>query len=253
MNRKTFIAAIGISALLLANPLVSFAQSVSPAMPNRTANLTRLNTNCANVISERVTSLTNANSRLMGLVKLAQNYKTQFSSEVSTDLTGLQTLQTQCTTDFNAGNVANLRTDYRNVFSQFRVYAVFLPQLWDLIASDTMGVTATKLSDLATKLQTRIQAAGNPSNLTTLLADMQAKIADANTQYANVETQVAPLTPSSYNTDPAGTTTILKNARGEIKTGATDLQAAWLDAKQIVQILKTMHTATNSGTPAQAK
>ncbi len=248
MNTKIVLASISLSAFLLVNPLIAFAQSTSPVPTggNKAANLAKLNTNCTNAINQRLTSLNSALTRINGLQKLATNYKTQYSGEVNTDISGLQALQTQCTTDFNSGNIQALRKDYQNIFLQFRVYAVFLPQLWNLIASDTMSVTASKLADLANKLQTRVQQAGNPSNLTNLLSDMQAKVSDANTQYNNVESQVTPLTPSSYNTDPNGTTSILKNARSEIKTGASDLQTAWSDAKQIVQILKSMKTKNPS-------
>jgi len=243
MNIKTIFGAIGISVVFVTTPFVVFAQSTSPSPSGsiKAANLSKLNTECNNNINERLTSLNNANTRIAGLVKLSQDYKTEYSTEVNTDITGLQALQTQCTTDFNAGNILSLRADYKNIFLKYRVYAVFLPQLWNLIASDTMSITTSKLSDLAVKLQGRIQSAGNPSNLTTLLSDMKAKIADANTQYTSVEAQVTPLTPNSYNTDPTGTTAILKNARAEIKTGAGDLHSAWLDAKQIVQSLKLIN------------
>jgi len=177
-------------------------------------------------------------TRLNGLQKLSSTQKQQYSSEVQTDITGLQQLLTQCTTDFNAGNLQALRSDYKSIFTQYRIYAVFLPQLRLLIASDTMGVTADNLSSLATKLQARIQTAGSPSSLTSLLADMQAKISDSQTQYKNVESMVTPLTPNSYNTDPNGTTATFKTARADIKQGGTDLQTAFSDAKQIVQSLK---------------
>lgn len=237
-----------IVSVLLSLPLGAFAQSTSPAPTgaNKSSNLAKLNTNCTNSINERLASLNNASARINGLQKLAQNYKSQYLGEINADVSGLQALQTQCSADFNAGNVQALRKDYNNVFLQFRIYAVFLPQLWNLIASDTMGVTANKLSDLESKLQKRVQALGNQSNLLSLLSDMQAKISDANAQYSNVENQVSPLTPNSYNTNPTGTTAILKNARSEIKTGATDLQAAWKDAKQIVQALKAMKTTNPS-------
>jgi len=247
MHIKTAIITAGITIGMLAMPLVASAQSVTPARgaARKEANLTRLNTACTNAINQRISSLNTANTRVNGLVKLSSAQKQQYSSEIATDISGLQGVQTNCTNDFNAGNVQSLRSVYRSIFTQFRIYAEFLPQLHLLTASDTMSVTATKLSDLATKLQSRIQSAGNPSNLTSLLSSMQGSISDANNQYTTVESQVTSLNPQSYDTNSSGTDATFQSARADIKTGASDLKSALADAKQIIQTL----ISTNGPTP----
>lgn len=247
-NKLSITIATGLFTFFF--PITVFAQTmaVNPGARgvNKEANLSRVSTACVNAINARITSLNNATGRIGELKKLTDTQKQQFTGQISSDISALQTLQTQCTNDFNAGNIQALRTDYRNVFTELRIYAEFLPQIHLLIAADTMSTTAQKLSDLATKLQSRIQAAGNPSNLTSLLSDMQAKIADANTQYSTVESQIASLTAQIYDNNPSGTTAILKGAREEIRTGATDLKAAFSDARQIVQELKAMHTTVTA-------
>ncbi len=246
MKSKIAFAIIG-TAMTLIIPVSASAQSVTPraGAATKTANVLRLSTACANAITTRLTSLTNANTRLGGLKKLSDTQKQQFSSETTSDISALQALQTQCANDFNAGNIQALRTDYKNIFSQYRIYAEFLPQLRQLIAADTMTVTMQKLSDLATKLQSRIQSAGNASNLTSLLSDMQAKIADANTQYTTIQSKIASLTPQSYNADPTGTIATLKTTHTALQTGISDIKTAFADAKQIVQILETMRKSTS--------
>jgi len=246
MHTKTAIITIGLSVAMLAVPVVASAQTVTPAKGavRKEANLTRLNTACTNAINQRLSSLNSANTRINGLVKLSSTQKQQYSGEITTDISGLQGVQTKCTNDFNASNVQSLRADYQSVFTQYRIYAEFLPQVHLLTASDTMSVTQTKLSDLATKLQSRIQSAGNSSNLTSLLSDIQAKVSDANTQYTNVESQVESLTPQSYDSNPSGTKSTFQNARSEIQTGASDLKTALSDAKQIIQALKSSNATT---------
>ncbi len=240
----TAVTIFGLIGSLVVNPLISYAQTITPTNGtnmSKADRLARFHTLCDNSVDQRVTVLNNALSRINGLKKLSQTQKSQFESQINTNITGLTSQKAKCDADTD---LPTLRTDYRNVFLQFRIYVVFLPQIHLLVASDTMGVTADKLNDLANKLQDRINKAGNPSNLTTLLADMQSKIAYAESQYSTVQSMITPITPSSYNQDPNGTKAIEQTARGDIKTGASDLQGAFSDAKQIIQALKALNIST---------
>lgn len=240
----TLMTATGVAAMLALSPLTVFAQTVTPGA-NQANRLQLIISKSDSAIAQRLTSLQDASTKINGLVKLSSAQKTQFTGEITTDINGLTSLKTKIDADTD---VTTARADYKTIFTTYRIYAEFLPQVHLLVASDTMDVTADKLSDLATKLQARIQAAGNPSNLTSLLSDMQAKIADARTQYSNVQSQVTSLTPQSYDNDPTGTTATLKNARSEIQTGASDLKAALADAKQIISSLGSSST-TPTPTP----
>jgi len=240
MNIKTTIATLGMTGIFLVSPMMASAQTVNPTRAaNQASRLATIISHSDTAIAQRLTSLNDASTRINSLVKLSSAQKAQFSGEIVTDVNGLTSLKAKIDADTD---LTTARADYKTIFTTYRVYAEFLPQLHLLISSDTMDVTADKLSDLATKLQSRIQSAGNPSNLTSLLSDMQAKIADAKTQYGNVQSQVTSLTPQSYDNDPTGTSSTLKNARSEIQTGAGDLKAAFADAKQIIQALKAIHT-----------
>lgn len=240
MNIKTTVTTLTMAGILLASPFVVSAQTINPTRAaNQAARLANLHTLADSAISQRLTSLSDASTRINGLVKLSSDQKTQFTGEITTDVNGLTSLKTKVDGDTD---LPTLRADYKTIFTTYRVYAEFLPQVHLLTASDTMDVTADKLSDLATKLQSRIQSAGKQSTLTSLLSDIQAKIADAKTQYGNVQSQITSLTPQSFDNDPTGTTSALKNARSEIQTGAGDLKTAFTDAKQIIQALKSSTT-----------
>ncbi len=222
---------------------IQSGQTTSTRAANQAARLTQLHTLADDAITKRLSDLNSAQTRINGLVKLSSDQKTQFSNEITADINGLNSLKTKCDADTD---LTTLRTDYRSIFTTYRIYAEFLPQLHLLAASDTMDVTADKLSDLYTKLQGRVSSAGNPSNLTTLLSDMQSKITDATNQYNSVQSQITSLTPQSYDSNPTGTTATLKNARSEIQTGASDLKTAFSDAKQIVQALEASPTGTTT-------
>ncbi len=248
----TIITTGSLTALLLVMPLTAFAQSVTTApintkAANQAARLSNLHTLADNAITQRLTVLNAVETRINGLVKLSSAQKAQYSAEITTDINGLTSLKAKADGDTD---LPTLRADYKSIFTTYRIYVEFLPQLHLLVASDTMSVTDTKLSDLATKLQTRLQSLGNPSSMTGLLTDMQSKISDANTQYNSVESQVTSLTPQSYDSDPAGTSATLKTARTEIQAGAADLKAAFADAKQIVQYLRSS-TVSTTPSPTQ--
>jgi hypothetical protein len=234
MNIRQILLILGLSGTVFVLPAYVFAQSPTPGAL-QTQKIADLHTQCDSAVAARLASLNSDSSRINGLAKLSSDQKTKFSGQIQTNVSGLNSQKAKCDADVD---LTTLRTDYKNVFLNFRIYAVFLPQTNLLVATDTMGTTTDKLQDLYNALQTRVQQAGNPSNLTSLLADMQSKIGDAKNQYNNAENLVMPLTPQSFNSDPTGTKTIFQNARNDIKTGAADLKAAFQDAQQIRAGLK---------------
>ena len=250
LDIKKIASIIGLSAVMVVSPGLSFAQNASPtASPrgrfqaNQQVRLTRLHTRCDQEIDTRINNLNSLNTTIGNFKKLSSAQKSQFQGEIQTDISGLTSLKAKCDADTD---VATLTSDIKSIFTNFRVYAVFMPQIRLLAAADRMDVTADLLSDYAGKLQFRIQQQGNPANLVTLLNDMQAKIADARTQYANVISQITPLSPSSF----PGSNPTLQNARAEIKTGSQDLRAAFQDSKQIRQGLKSLGGTSITSSPS---
>lgn len=241
------ITTSSLALVLLATPVIASAQTVTttPKSAQRAANqaarLAKLHTEADSAIADRIASLNSASTRVNGLVKLSSDQKTQYQGEITADVNALTSLKTKADADTD---IPTLRSDYRSIFTTYRIYAEFLPQLHLLVATDTMGVTDDKLSDLAVKLQSRIQADNNPSNLASLLSDMQTQVSNAKNLYGTVQSQITPLTPQSYDSNPTQTTATIKNARSEIKEGATDLKTAFSDAKQIVQALKASKSPT---------
>ncbi len=246
---QRFLSSTILIFIITANPALALAQTATPEATSSGANTTErmatLKTKADALITDRVTHLNALLVRINAMAKLSATDKTTFTTEINTDVSGLNTLKTKIDADTD---LVTLRADVKSIFTTYRIYGIFMPQIGLLAAADRMSVTADTLSVLATKLQTRVQAAGSPADLTAIWTDMQAKITDAKTQYSNVETQVAALTPASY---PA--TNVLQNARTEIKAGATDLRAALQDAKLIREGLKAIKTNSASGSADATK
>src|SRR5258706_1592229 len=239
---QRFLSSAILIFIVTANPALALAQTTTPEATttggNTTERITSLKTKAQVLITDRVTRLNALLVRINAMAKLSTTDKTTFTTEINSDISGLNTLKTKIDADTD---IVTLRTDVKSIFTTYRIYGIFMPQISLLAAADRMGVASDNLTTLASKLQARVQAAGSPADLIALWTDMQAKITDAKTQYANVETQVAALTPASY---PA--TNVLQNARTEIKTGAADLRAALQDAKLIRDGLKTQKTNSAS-------
>ncbi len=249
-NIKALITFFGLAAMLIANPAVIFAQTASPSPslnPRQTQRLdermTRLHQRCDTEISTRLTNLNNLNNVVGQLKKLSPSQVLQFQTEIRTDITNLTNLKTKCDADTNP---TTLISDIKSIFTSYRVYAVFMPQVRLLAAADRTATTVDLFNDYSSKLAYRINAQGNPANLVSLLNDMNAKIADAKTQYTNAINLVSPLSPSSY----PGSNPALISARTDLKTAYQDLRASFADAKQIRQGLKSLGGTSITSSPS---
>ena len=148
-----------------------------------------------------------------------------------TDITGLtqldQTIQADTT-------VATAKADAQKVFTEFRIYALVLPVVHMVRASDL--VTAKLVPDfntVETKLQAAITKQDEP-NLEHFLDDMKTKVGAAQQAVSPLPAQLEALTPVSYNANHA----VLQPARETLETARTDLRAAREDAHDIVAGLK---------------
>jgi hypothetical protein len=261
MTIKQIISTLGLSTLLLTIPNVAFAQTVIPATltgsaPSITTTMTkrelRMEGNLSKIqqrgdalIAQRLTSLNTMITRINDMKRLSVDEKTTLTTNINNDISGLTTLKVKLDADTDATTAL---ADIKSIYTTYRVYAEFDPQTALLATTNAMSTSIDQLMQLATKLQNRINEASasgnNVSSLNTLLTDMQNKVADAKTQSTTAQTNIAGLTPSSFNTDPTGTHTIFLNSRTLMSTARTDLQTALQDAKQIVLGLKALKVKT---------
>lgn len=254
--KKIFISLflLIIAAFPLKN--IVFAQT-SPATANpTTANtatngsqtaqankITNLKTRADTEITRRINQLNIINIRLGTIKHLTDAQKSAFSSQISTEIANLKTLETKIDADTD---LPTLKTDVQSIVTSYRVFALFIPQIQMIGAADRILNVADMMNDLAAKLAKRINDAKNAghsaANLQTILTDMQNKIADAKTQANNVISSVAGLTPAGY----PGNKSTLQSARAMLQTARQDLVAAGQDAKQIIQGLRAFKSTTTT-------
>lgn len=241
---------------LAAIPERSTVTSTTGAVTDKqTARITKLRERALKEIDRRVASLNRLTVRVNNFKKLPDAQKTTYTTKIQTEITSLTTLRAKIVADTD---IETLKVDTQSVVTAYRIYAVFIPQIHMLAASDAMLESVEKMTDLAAKLESRIttaKAAGNTTTaLETALASMKTKIVNATEHATAVVTTVSALTPEGY----PGNKTQLEVARKELREGRESLRGARENARTIMQGLKTLKTttgvtpSTGSATPSTA-
>lgn len=224
--------------------------------PNRDANkqaseaqlLQKLKERGDKEIARRIAGLNHLMDKINGMSKLTADQKAAFASEVNQNISDLNALKAKIDADTD---LQTLKTDIKSIVDSYRIFALVMPQINILGTAERTIEVANKMSTFAGKLQVRItEAEQNGKDVAVLklaLADMQAKITDAQTQATNAEDAVMNLDPSGY----PGNRTSLEQGWKDLKTAREDFGAASKDGKKIVEGLKALETggagAANAG------
>ncbi len=251
MTKSQFLKSVTIGAVTTALTLVPMTALLnSPVFATGTATTTLATVEAqrmANLkaradleINRRIDSLNDLSIMLGSLKRLTATQKSEFSSQLEVVSSSLFNLKTKIDADTD---FATLKTDVQAVVTSYRVYAFFMPQIRIISAADAMADSASKLTDLAAKLKTRIDTASTGgTDVTTMQAsldDMNAKISDAQGLTESIGTTVVPLTPDGYPDNKV----VLTTARQQLQTTINDLQTARNDAKTIITALGAANSA----------
>lgn len=259
-NKLQNTAAVLITATMLLGALPVFAQTTAtPATKvvgaNAAARLSAVITKANADIAARITALNALSTRVQDLKNASAEEKANIASEVQTNVAGLNALQTTIDADTDA---TKARADAQTIFTTFRIYALVVPRGWILASADRVLTVSNLMTTLGTKIQARItadEAAGkNVTSLVATLADMNAKIADANSQATASQTGVTALLPDQGNkTVAASNKSALVASHTNIKTATQDLKTARADIKTLLTGLKALGTpsTTSTSTPTQ--
>ncbi|HZL07569.1 MAG TPA: hypothetical protein VFC50_00035 [Candidatus Dormibacteraeota bacterium] len=188
-------------------------------------------------ITRRLKSLNELSGKISSEAKLSANDQASLSAEVSSEISNLTALKTKLDADTTD---ADAKADAQSIINDYRVYALIVPKINLVKTADDQLVAEAKLSDLATKLQTRISAAQTAGkNVTALqsgLTTMNSQISAAQAISTKIESDVIGLLPSDYNGNPS----VLKGDRDQLKTAQSDIKDAVTSASTIVSSLKTL-------------
>jgi len=191
-------------------------------------------------IAKRQTSLDAATTRINGFVSKNALTSTQAGpllDQITTNKNGLASLKTKLDgeTDITAA-----RTDVKNIYLQFRIYAVFLPRTRHVVALDIMTNVDGKLTAAEPKIEDAISKApaSEQGQLNTLYSDFKAQLKEAEAQIDGAQGQLPVLTPNTYNTDRATYDKAFAALHADTKAAHDALKKARDDLHQIAMILK---------------
>jgi hypothetical protein len=276
MKKNTLIATLGVAVLLVTNTAfaaglglgVNASASVSVGTTNVNAGVSASATARAKIIANvqqradaeitrRITALNALNTRVNAMVRVSADEKASLASTIQSQITLMNNLQAQIATDVTANTTTSLKADVQSITQSYRIFALIIPQGAIVAASDRVQTIASMMTTLSGKLQTRITAAQSAGvDMTTsvsALADMNAKVADANTQAQAAVTETASLQPDNGNaTIMASNTAALKDARTKIQASQQDLITARQDAGVIVKALIAANVSANASTSVSA-
>ncbi len=263
MKKISFLIAVLLGAIALAPALVSaqvpaVTAGASVTTPVATVKMSATAMATAKTrgdteLDRRVTSLTDANTRVQAMQKVTDTFKQNLATALETQISAFGALKAKIDADTDA---TTLKTDVQSITQSYRVYALVLPQVRIAAAADR-GVTIVGMMQiLGEKLAARVAAGttagANTTALQATLTDLGAKISDANTQAQAAVSVSASLTPDNGDTTKmASNNAVLKTARTDLTTVNTDLKAARVDITTIVKGLAKINVAATSTAAVQ--
>lgn len=246
VNASATISAAGIKARLNAEASATLAVRITTIIDRADQEITR-----------RVNALNALSVRVAAMVRLSATDKNNLSSSIQSQITAMNSLQTQISADAAANNTSSLKTAVQSITASYRIFALILPQGMIEAAADRALTIVGIMNDLSTKLSARIQAAQSARNNVTVaqtaLTDFNAKVSDANTQANAAVSEVASLTPDNgSSTIMVSNTATLKDARSKIQAVQQDFVAARADAETIIKDLAAFKVSSTASTTVSA-
>lgn len=176
--------------------------------------------------------------RLSSLVHSATHLKgpdrTSLLSKLSSDRSGLQSLDTKIQSDTDA---TKLHNDLQSIVNAYRIYVLVAPQVHLTVAADRVEAFIEYGNSVVGRLLSAIDKAKAKGKdvkaAQAAVIDMKTQLADAASEVAGIPSKVIALTPSGY---PGNRTTLL-NARSSILTARAHLLKARDDAQSAVSAL----------------
>ncbi|HET8843446.1 MAG TPA: hypothetical protein VFN35_18430 [Ktedonobacteraceae bacterium] len=191
------------------------------------------------LINNRLNSLNSLKTKITDdqtARKLTDAQANELLSDVSTNVSGLQSLKTK----LDAENVAKeARKDVANMYTQFRIYAVVLPRDHRHVLLDIEVNAHDKMVSAEPTIQNAITRApaDQQDKLNALFNDYKQNVAGAEVQFNTANQALPQMTPEDFNQHRVAYEATRKSLDNATKTARQDLSKAADDLKQIVKIL----------------
>lgn len=234
MNRsvRTTLLASAVAAALVTGAGAPALAAESTATPRT---LAAIQAAAKASISKRTDALNSGIARAKAAQGLPDDDRATIVGILSSDVSGLSDLGATIAADTDAKTAA---ADSRKIFTQFRVFAVALPQSRIAGAADRLtGTAIPKLTAeekrLAEDLAGKHASKSTPA-LVAKLVDMRKNIAAASAALSGVADSALAVTPADYNSNHS----VLTPLRASVATAAKDLKQARADGAAVRKALR---------------
>ena len=235
--RNTLIGTAATVALLTAASAPALAATahagIAAPTPHRT--LAEIQTLAKTRTDAREAALTKSIARVTAAKDITDADRSTILGTLNNDMAGMQTVAAKIAADTDAVTAA---TDYRTIFTTYRVFAVAIPQSRFAAAADRLtSTTIPRLTDAQSKLAADLagkDASKSTPALQADLTDMSAQISAASSALDGLAARSLAVTPAEFNGDH----TVLSSERSSLKAAIADLKKAASDGKTVLAAIK---------------
>jgi hypothetical protein len=223
------LTAVTVAPAMANNSIAT--STVDSAKPGRTLEV--IQADAVVKIANRQAAITRAITRITANKFLTDSDRSAILATLNADASGLSTLGAKIAADTDRATAA---ADFTKIFTDYRVFAVALPQAHFAAAADALtGTVIPKLTDAYTKLTAALAASGKSTpELEATLADMKSHIDASSAAVTGVAAAALAVTPAQYNADHS----VLASVHASLVTARSEARQARADAKIVVKALR---------------
>lgn len=233
------VSALALLALCIAMPAAALAA------PTQGQKCARNDVHCVisvgdTLIADRQAALTKLSSNVsqqLSAKHITSDQANALQADIATNQNGLRSLKAKLDGEHSADAA---RQDVKNIFQQFRIYAVVLPRDYQQLHFDIERKLDSEMEGVKPQIEKAIDKApaGKKARLETLFSDFKNQLATAEAQFDTVQTTLPTLTPENYNLNRTTYQANLAKVHNAEKTAHNALHQAAKDLHEITQLLK---------------
>jgi hypothetical protein len=199
--------------------------------------LDQVRARCEAAVDRRLPALDRLKRLVTDAKWLTDQHRSTLTGQIDAEAAGLTALKAKIAGD---GDLETLVADCRSIVHDYRVFMAMVPKTRLVMAADRIPAAANKLTELAGRLQTRIDEAEadgkGVGDAQDALDEMKARIEAATDAADGVADKVLPIEPQDY----ADSRSLIREARKSIGDAREALRAAAQAGRKVVAALKAL-------------
>ncbi len=200
-------------------------------------------------INRRINSLNKLLTRIQNDNKLSADEKSSISADINSNIAGLTSLKAKIDADIDA---ATARSDAKQIFTNFRIFANFEPKIRLLITIDNLQAVANKILGFTPKIQdliNNLKSQGKDvTSLQARLDDINKNLTLINSQLAADKTTVLSVTVST--SDPKTVFTTVRQDLAKVRESFAQIRHDIAQMRDTFRITIQGGNSTNTTTPS---